>query len=165
VVDRIAEDLGLRWRKQFLRPFEYCSHHIEEEKLFLSKPLSYMNRSGEALHAVLRKSRVSLEDVLVVCDTLDLPPGVCRLKRKGGSAGHNGLKSILRYAETDEIMRLYIGIGRPSTKSDVVRYVLEEPREEEEPLYDSAIGQAAHAIEQLPTTPITQVMNELNKRD
>ena len=143
----------------------YCIHREAGQTLFLAKPLSYMNRSGEVLHDVLRVSKLALQNTLVVCDTLDLPPGVCRLKQRGGSAGHKGLDSIIRYAETGEIMRLYIGIGRPPSKVEVVRYVLEEPNEEEKPLYTAAIDQAAHAIDKLLTTSIPQVMNELNKRE
>lgn len=164
VVDRIAEKQNRTWKKRIFRPFVYCKTVRNKETLFIVKPLTYMNRSGDILPTVLRISNMDVENLLIVCDTLDLPFGICRLKRKGGSAGHKGLDSILRIANTDDIMRLYIGIGRPPLKSDVIRYVLEVPKEEEASAYTFAIEQSAQAIEDLLTTPLLQVMNELNKR-
>ncbi len=97
----------------------------------LFKPLTFMNASGEVLASMLRAAKAAPADVLVVCDSLDLPAGVCRLRTRGSSGGQKGLESIIRHAGTDEIMRLVVGIGRPSSRKDVVSYVLGRPGPDE----------------------------------
>ena len=83
---------------------------------------------------------------------------------KGGTAGHKGLKSVLDTVGTERIMRLYIGIGKPAKKDDVVDYVLRKPLNHERALYERAIGRAADAVMSLQTNSPTQVMNEINSR-
>ncbi len=123
-----------------------------------------MNRSGEIIPSVLKKSGLGEENILLICDNLDLKPGSCRLKMKGGTAGHKGLKSVLDMIGTERIMRLYIGIGKPAKKDEVVDYVLRKPLNHERALYERAIGHAADAVISLQTNSPMQVMNELNSR-
>ena len=130
---------------------------------FLIKPLTYMNRSGEILHDVFKQTNGDPQKVLVVCDTVDLPVGSCRLKTRGSSAGQKGLASIIKVAGTDEIPRLFIGIGRPEYQGNIISYVLGKPNGNERELLDHSISKAAQAIIQLLDTPIQRVMNELNQ--
>jgi PTH1 family peptidyl-tRNA hydrolase len=122
-----------------------------------------MNRSGTILGSILHYAGASPGDILVVCDSLDLEPGVCRLKTKGSSAGHKGLASILHYAGTHNIMRLFIGIGR-SRDVPVVEYVLSRPGEEEGKKILTGIHRAASAILQLLEKSPQEVMNVLNRK-
>jgi peptidyl-tRNA hydrolase, PTH1 family len=122
-----------------------------------------MNRSGAVLGSILHYAGCSLRDIIVVCDSLDLESGVCRLKTKGSSAGHKGLASILHYAGTHEIMRLFIGIGR-SRDIPVVEYVLSKPGGEEMKKLSAGINRAASAILQLLEKSPQEVMNVLNRR-
>jgi PTH1 family peptidyl-tRNA hydrolase len=164
IADRLAARSDCRFRRKLFNRYYYAETEKADQKLFIVKPLTYMNRSGDILTSVIRKSRLKLENILIVCDTLDLPPGNIRLKRKGGHAGHKGLASILAAADTLEIMRLYIGIGKPQRREKTVEYVLGRPADRERVLYESAYDRACSGIEKLLTHPLTQVMNELNRR-
>ena len=110
-----------------------------DAELWLLNPQTYMNASGKAVAALCRYYKIQPEQVLVVHDELDLPPGVSRLKLGGGLGGHNGLKDIAAHLATKDFWRLRIGIGHPGDKNAVVNYVLQPPRKEEAPLIDEAI--------------------------
>lgn len=97
---------------------------IDGNEVLLALPLTYMNCSGEAARALVKKSKVSLHDLLVVCDDLDLAFGRMKIKAKGSSAGHNGVASIIAALNSDEFARLRIGIGRPSDKVETSDFVL-----------------------------------------
>lgn len=123
-----------------------------------------MNKSGEVLRAVLSRTKLSRENLLVVCDTLDLPCGQCKLKKRGSSAGHRGLASVLRYTETDEIMRLYVGIGRPDEGDGILEYVLGIPSQDQQAELDPAIKRSGDSILSLLNRSPEQVMNEFNQK-
>ena len=123
-----------------------------------------MNRSGTILSSLFRRTGLGMKDILVLCDHLDLPVGVCRLKRKGSSGGHRGLQSIISESGSEEFLRLYIGIGRPSDTTEIYDYVLADPPLEEKHILDAAVGKAVKAIIRLQTDDPEQVMNELNRK-
>jgi PTH1 family peptidyl-tRNA hydrolase len=122
-----------------------------------------MNASGEAVRQALKFAGASIQDLIVVCDSLDLPIGVCRLKRKGSSAGQKGLESVIKALKTQEFMRLRIGIGRPEQKSDVIGYVLGIPPPGEGNMLKEAVERAADGILQLVQDGPDRVMNVLNQ--
>lgn len=163
VVEHLAELLGVRLRKPLFRPYEIASVRYEDEEIFLIRPLTFMNNSGVVLPGLLRRTRCSVKDLIVLCDNLDLPPGQCRLKRNGSTAGHNGLKSLVAELDTGDFRRLYLGIGRPSD-GDVIRHVLEVPSNGEWELTSEAVRIAGDAVMKCFTHPTEQVMNELNRR-
>ena len=110
-----------------------------DSELWLLKPQTYMNASGKAVAALCHFYKILPEQILVVHDELDLPPGISRLKLGGGLGGHNGLKDIATRLATKDFWRLRIGIGHPGDKNAVINYVLQPPRREEAPLIDEAI--------------------------
>jgi len=110
----------------------------------------------------LRSFRITVSNMLVVCDNLDLPPGTCRLKKGGGDAGHNGLKSIIGHTGSGDFMRLYIGIGHPGNRGSVVDWVLGEPGSPDAEKIESAVISAAAGAQLLLTQKAEQVMSELN---
>jgi PTH1 family peptidyl-tRNA hydrolase len=105
-----------------------------------------MNLSGEAVAALLRYYRLPAAALLVVCDDLDLPLGVIRLKPEGGSAGHRGLVSILRALGTEKFARLRIGIGRPPGGRDPSDYVLDGFSRAEQSWVDEVVERAGHCV-------------------
>jgi PTH1 family peptidyl-tRNA hydrolase len=117
-----------------------------------------MNRSG----AVFSSLPVAGE-LLVVCDTLDLPPGVCRLRRGGSSAGHKGLASVIEALGRSDFLRLYIGIGRPSRQAEVVDYVLGSPVGAEAEALHRGERKAAEGVLALLREDPQKVMNVLNQ--
>lgn len=110
-----------------------------DSELWLLKPQTYMNASGKAVAALCHFYKILPEQILVVHDELDLPPGISRLKLGGGLGGHNGLKDIAARLATKDFWRLRIGIGHPGDKNAVINYVLQPPRREEAPLINEAI--------------------------
>ena len=163
-VDRLAANLGITLRKPLFKAYEICVATNINGIAALIKPLSFMNNSGASLPRILGKLSCTPEQVLVICDTLDLPSGVCRLKRRGKDAGHNGLKSIMSSLGTGDFARLYIGIGRPDTAVEVVDWVLGVPGTQERALLEEAIIRSAKAVELLLDHSLEYVMNELNKK-
>ena len=112
------------------------------EECWLMQPQTFMNASGRAVGAFAKFYKIPAQEILVVHDELDLPPGVARLKQGGGVSGHNGLKDIAAHLGTQDFWRLRIGIGHPGEKSLVVDYVLDRPRSEEAKLIEQAIYQS-----------------------
>ncbi len=164
VVDILAGQLKIPLRKPLLRPYRVGKARVGGREIILAQPLTYMNRSGEAVGRLLSRYNASPEDLLVVCDTLDLPVGRCRLRLKGSSGGHLGLESTIRRLGTGDFKRLVIGIGRPRSQEEVVGYVLGEPGEEEAGRLEEAFHQAADGIRRLLEEEPVRVMNALNAR-
>ena len=114
---------------------------------WLVQPQSFMNASGRAVQMLAGFFKIPAEDILVVHDELDFPPGTARLKQGGGIAGHNGLKDISHRLATHDYWRLRLGVGKPADKDSGADYVLHKPSAEERAAIDGAIG---NAIEILP---------------
>ncbi len=113
--------------------------------VWLLTPTTFMNHSGQSVAAVARFYKIAPEEILVAHDELDLAPGVAKLKRGGGHAGHNGLRDIAAQLGTPDFWRLRIGIGHPRDRNsdqEVVDYVLHTPRRDEQTLIDEAIERA-----------------------
>ena len=164
---RLAEQYAFSFRKRLFAPYRSARSDLgvaEAKPLTLIEPATYMNRSGIAVRKALYRERLSPESTLVVCDTLDLPLGRVRLRRGGSSAGHNGLKSVIEETNSAEFMRLYIGIGRPPRREDVVDYVLGSFLPEERHALDAALDRAVAALRDLLTEPFDAVTNDLNRR-
>lgn len=164
VAEKIAAERDVAFKNPFLKPYEISRAAGGDANLWIVKPLTFMNNSGEAAYRALRSLRFEVTNMLVVCDNLDLPPGACRLKKGGSNAGHNGLKSIIEHIGTGDFLRLYIGIGHPGGKSTVVDWVLGEPEKHDADLIDTAVSLAASGAQMLLTRDLDQVMNELNSK-
>jgi PTH1 family peptidyl-tRNA hydrolase len=108
----------------------------------LLKPQTFMNVSGRAVVALALFYKILPDQILVVHDELDLPPGSAKLKLGGGHGGHNGLKDIIAHLGSKEFWRLRIGIGHPGERDEVVNYVLNAPRKEEQGLIEEAMQHA-----------------------
>ncbi len=162
-VDTAARFLAVPLKKKLFAPVTGGRALIDGRELVFVLPRTYMNRSGTAVRHVV-VGPIDPQELLVVCDTLDLPPGVCRLKRGGGDAGHKGLKSVISETGSSDFLRLYIGIGRPAHGTSVVEHVLGSPEPEEIPSYFRGCSRAAEAILRMTTTAAEEIMNELNRK-
>ena len=158
-MDLLAARLGCSWRKPLFR--RLLAAHPRRDGLFLVKPLTFMNRSGEIFPGLWSLAEGGEESLVVVCDTLDLPPGQCRLRRKGSSGGHKGLASIISRLGRSDFLRLVIGIGRPA--DGVVDFVLSRPQDREAELIDQGVVAAAAGILRLREEEPEKVMNALNQ--
>ncbi|MGB9992207.1 aminoacyl-tRNA hydrolase [Pseudoduganella rhizocola] len=122
---------------------------IAGKEVWLLEPQTYMNRSGQSVGGLARFFKINPDEVLVVHDELDLPPGAAKLKKGGSSGGHNGLKDITAALGTQDYWRLRLGIGHPRTlylTQNVADFVLHRPRREEQLLIDEAIEKCLKII-------------------
>lgn len=126
-------------------------------------PTTFMNHSGQALAKVAQYFTIPAEEILVVHDELDFPPGVIRLKATGGHGGHNGLRDIIPQLGSDKFYRLRIGIGHPGNKDQVADYVLGKPSKQEEKLIVTAIENSLALLPELLAGNWQNVMNQLHQ--
>ncbi|WP_319242706.1 aminoacyl-tRNA hydrolase [uncultured Propionivibrio sp.] len=140
-VDALARDL-----KVSLAPQGKFHGHVGRcGDLWLLKPTTYMNRSGQAVVALAHFYKILPDEILVIHDELDLPPGGVKLKQGGGNGGHNGLKDIQAHLSVPDFWRLRVGIGHPGDRNEVVNYVLKAPRKEEQALIDATLTRCLNA--------------------
>jgi PTH1 family peptidyl-tRNA hydrolase len=132
-----------------------------DNECWLLEPMTFMNRSGQAVGALAAFYKIPPEEVLVVHDELDLPPGTARLKKGGGVAGHNGLKDIAARIGLD-FWRLRIGIGHPGDRAAVIDYVLHPPRQEEAPLIADAVERSLGAWPLILAGDMEKAMHRLH---
>lgn len=134
-------------------------------RVLVAVPLTYMNESGLAVSPLVRRAGVGdrLDRALVVVhDELDLPPGRIRVKAGGGTAGNNGLRSIVAHLHSREFLRVRIGIGKPPGRQSGADYVLRRPSRSERQLLDVAVEQAADAVESITAEGVEAAMNRFN---
>lgn len=140
-----------------------ASAHLGQSSVVLAIPTTYMNDSGTAVAALLRRnSFLPVERLLVVHDELDLAPGVVRVKVGGGLAGHNGLRDIVARVRSQEFARVRIGVGKPPGKEHGADHVLSKLPPAERELLDVAVERAADAVEVLVTLGADEAMRRYN---
>jgi PTH1 family peptidyl-tRNA hydrolase len=135
-----------------------------EHKVLLVKPLTFMNLSGRAVRQVIDFYQVPLDDLLIVCDDINLPLGRLRARRKGTHGGHNGLRDIQQHLGTTDYARLRIGVGAPKGE-DAADYVLDRFRPSEQPIIEDAILTAAQAVGVWVQQGIEACMNRYNAKE
>ncbi|HEU5138515.1 MAG TPA: aminoacyl-tRNA hydrolase [Bacillales bacterium] len=162
VLDELSKRLGVPIKKKKFNAI-YGLGTSQGEKVALVKPLTYMNVSGEAVGPLMNYYKAAVDELVVIYDDLDLPAGKIRLRQKGGTGGHNGMKSIVAHIGTKEFKRIRIGIGRPEASGqDVIDYVLKPFSKREKPAVTESIERAAESCERWLHTPFLEVMNEYN---
>ena len=163
-LDRLAAEL----RTGFAREAKFHglvgrARHAGED-LWLLKPTTFMNRSGRAVVALALYYKILPDEILVVHDEIDLPPGVVKMKKGGGNAGHNGLKDITAHLTTPDFWRLRLGVGHPGDKDAVIDAVLDRPRKEEQVLIDEAIDRSFHVWPLIATGSFEVAMLKLHTK-
>ena len=142
VVDELGRRLGVTFR-QTKTDALIADYFGEEKRLLLAKPQTFMNESGRSVKMIASFFKLPLDAMLVVHDDLDLPFGDVRLKDSGGSAGHNGVQSVIEHLGSRDFKRLRIGIGRPPGSMDPAAFVLKDFSKEERRDIDFIVGEAA----------------------
>ena len=138
---------------------------LEGKKVLLAFPQTFMNNSGQAVSSIMRRNGISNpENLIVVHDEMDTPPGDLRIKFGGGLAGHNGLKSITNHLHTQDYLRLRLGIGKPADKDSGANYVLKRPSKAEQEIFSQAIQKAIEVIEALILEGKDAAMARFNNR-
>lgn len=135
---------------------------IEGHKVFLAKPQTYMNLSGQAVSGLMRFYKVPVSQILVAHDDLDLPLGAIRLRPGGGSAGQKGVQSIIQQLGTQEFARMRLGIGRPPGQMDASAFVLRRFTQNEQEVVDLVLGRAVQALRVFVRQGLEPAMNQFN---
>ena len=162
VVDEIARRHQLSWTMAPTQvPDTFVVKRFGAEPLWLAKPLTYMNRSGDAVAALARYFDIELGDLLVVVDDVDLPFGRLRARARGSAGTHNGLRSVVGRIGT-EFPRLRLGVGRGDQRRDLADHVLSKFEPGEQAELESFIARAADAAEMFAAEGISKVMNVYN---
>ncbi|MEG0034118.1 MAG: aminoacyl-tRNA hydrolase [Bacilli bacterium] len=139
----------------------YSKVKYKGKVLIIAKPLTYMNNSGEALYALKQFFKIDVNNILVIYDDMDTPVGSIRLKERGSSGGHNGIKSIINVLGTEEFKRIKIGIGQPVF--DSIDFVLGKFNEEEEKEINLAFLKVSNAIECYYDSTFARAMSLFSK--
>ena len=161
LLDALAQHLGASpWKEAFTSLISEV--RIDGEKIFLVKPQTYMNESGAAIGPMLVYYKVGLEDLIVVHDDMDIPAGMIRIRKKGGSGGHNGIKSIIAHVGGEKFPRIRIGIGRPLSGWSVIDHVLAPFSAEDVPRIREAIDYLLPAMECIAQDGTDLAMNRYN---
>ena len=163
-VDRIAEQCGVEVRNRQCRALT-ARAEIAGVPVLLAKPETFMNLSGLSVRELVDEYQADpAKDLLVIYDELDLPLGAIRVRKRGSSAGHNGMKSILGALGTQEVQRIRLGVAPDHEVGDGARYVLGAFRKAQYPLIDEVLDTAAKAVQKSLTDGVDAAMNEFNRR-
>jgi peptidyl-tRNA hydrolase, PTH1 family len=165
VVDELARRVQISWSEN--RRFQALlgeGRGLTSDKLRLLKPLTYMNRSGQAIRAAIDWYKIPPESVLIVYDELDLPVGRLRLRLSGSAGGHNGMKSAIAHLGTQSFPRLRIGIGKSEPDKNTVGHVLGKFSPDESKIISEVIPLAVDAIELSLKQGVEKAMSLYNSR-
>jgi PTH1 family peptidyl-tRNA hydrolase len=164
VIDYLAKEYNAA---PFREKFQGLITEIQykDDKIFLLKPQTYMNLSGESVRDVVKFFKLNpKEDLIVAFDDMDLKQGQIKIKRQGGAGGHNGIKSIISHVG-EEFIRVKLGIGKPETKEEVINYVLGRFGKSELELINPLIEKGAKASKSLATAKeIERVIEKFNRK-
>ncbi|AMP12925.1 aminoacyl-tRNA hydrolase [Collimonas pratensis] len=152
LVDNLVNDLGCKLAREARFNAFVAKSSIAGQEVWLLEPQTFMNRSGQSVGGLARFYKIAPEEILVVHDELDLPPGSAKLKKGGSSGGHNGLKDITAALGTQDYWRLRLGIGHPRTlnlQQVVADFVLHRPRKDEQVPIEEAIADSLKIIPML----------------
>jgi PTH1 family peptidyl-tRNA hydrolase len=162
-------DLLVKRKKGKLKPgkgeYFYSEIKIDDQKVILAKPTTFMNMSGWAVVDCLGDFGLKPENLFVLCDDVNLPLGKIRLREKGTAGGHKGLRSIIYQLNTIDFARLRMGVGLPEEKIDLEEYVLRDFQEEEKDIVDKMLETSAEAVEVSILYGIEKGMSRFNQQE
>jgi PTH1 family peptidyl-tRNA hydrolase len=160
-IDRLAGTLGVRFSRIESKAL-VTKAEFQGRRLILAKPQTYMNLSGQAVTSLLKYYKIPLSQLLVAYDEIDLPFGTLRLRARGGSAGHNGMRSIIDRLGTQDFPRLRIGVNRPPGRMEAAAYVLQDFSDAEQEMLAILLERGVEAIQLFVSEGIEAAMNQFN---
>jgi PTH1 family peptidyl-tRNA hydrolase len=162
VIDEIARRHRLTFETSPVKAMQ-CRWRVAGDVVLLAKPLTFMNLSGEAVAGLSRYYKVDLNDLLVVCDDVNLPLGRLRTRASGSEGGHNGLRSIASMLGTTDYARLRVGVGRGDARRDLADHVLAGFDPDEQAGVERAVARSADAVETWVHHGLAHMMNTFNR--
>lgn len=161
VINKLSNKYAIEVNK---KKFEgiYGDGIVEGEKVILLKPQTYMNLSGKSIVQVVNFYKIPLENIIVIYDDIDIEPGLIRIRKKGSSGSHNGMKSVIAELGSGEFMRVRVGIGKPKYDGDMINYVIGAVSEEEQKALEKGVEKAKEAVIEILKNGIDIAMNKFN---
>jgi len=135
---------------------------IEGERVLLVKPQTFMNLSGESVREIIDWYKATLNNIIIVYDDVDLPLGKIRVRPKGSSGTHNGMKSVVYQIQSDDFPRVRIGVGRPPEEWDLADYVLSKFSSEERKIINGSVSLAGDSVIEIIKSGVESAMNRYN---
>lgn len=161
VVDQLASAGGSGWRSDPCLA-RVATVRLSGTSMLLAKPETYVNLSGRAVGLLLSRHRLSLDDLVVICDDLALPLGRLRIRARGGDGGHNGLKSIIEALATREFTRVRLGMAPEEEIPDAAEFVLSPVPPQRTAAFRQMVLRGAEAVESICLAGVDEAMNRFN---
>ena len=165
VLDELAATWGASFREDKKYYAEVAKANTPQGEVWLMKPTTYMNKSGQAVGALANFFKIPVSDLLVLHDELDIPPGHVRLKKGGGNGGHNGLKDIQAKMGSADFWRVRLGIGHPGDRNLVSGFVLNKPSRDDREAIDDAIWRTRCEINDILSGDMEAAMRVLHSNN
>lgn len=161
VINKIAKEYEIEISRNKFDGL-YGQGIIEGEKVILLKPQTYMNLSGESIREIVKFYKIKKEEIIVIYDDIDIEPGIIKLRKKGGPGTHNGMKSVVNCLNTEEFIRVRVGVGKPKNNQDLISYVIGYIPKEDIELLDKATTIAKDSVLEIIKNGIDNAMNKFN---
>ncbi len=161
VINKLAEEYKIQINKSKFESL-YGMGEINSKKVIIIKPQTYMNLSGESVIKFKKYYKISNKEIIVAYDDMDLELGSIRLKSKGGPGTHNGMKSLVENLNTEDFIRVRVGIGKPENKEDTINYVIGKIPQKESSILDESTSKAKDSIIEILKNGIDFAMNKFN---
>ena len=161
VINKISEKFDIKVNKEKFKAL-YGTGIINNEKVILVKPQTYMNLSGEAVQEFMNFYKLEDKDLIVIYDDIDTDPGKIRIRKNGGPGTHNGMKSVVSSLNSENFIRVRIGIGTPEHKGDLINYVLGHISDDDYESLQKGIQTGANAVEEILKSGVDIAMNKFN---
>lgn len=161
VINKISEEYHIEVNKSKFKGL-FGSGMVENQKVILLKPQTYMNLSGESVAEIVNFYKIPIESIIIIYDDVDINPGFIRIRKSGSSGCHNGMKSIISNLNTESFCRVRVGIGKPKETTDMITHVIGYVPETELELLDSGVKKAKDAVIEIIKNGIDSAMNKYN---
>ena len=160
-INKLANEYNIKINKNKFKGL--CgSGIIENEKVILLKPQTYMNLSGESIKEAMAFYKIKSENIIVIYDDIDIEPGIIKIRKKGGPGGHNGMKSVISEIDTQNFPRIRIGIGKPENKGQLIEYVIGKMPQTDKDILEKATILGKEAILEIIKNGVDIAMNKFN---
>lgn len=161
VINKLSDEFSIKINKSKFNAL-YGIGEINSKKVILVKPQTYMNLSGDSIIKFKKFYKLSNKDIIVIYDDIDLDIGDIRLKSKGGPGTHNGMKSVVENLNTENFIRVRVGIGIPENKEDMINYVLQKIPQKEREILEESLVKAKDSVVEVLDNGIDSAMNRFN---
>ena len=160
-INKLAEQYNIEVKQKKFKAL-YGTGMIENKKVILLKPQTFMNNSGESIKEIIDFYKAKPEELIVIYDDIDLDAGIVKIRKKGGAGTHNGMKSVVHCIQSEDFIRVRVGIGKPEHKGDLINYVIGAIPEEEVKILDEATTKAKEGVIEILKNGVDNAMNKIN---